>query len=135
MRFPLVWPLSEEQRFGLVLAAALGLFAISETFKKSDRLISVSLFVGSALAIAITIGYPRILRPLNEGWQRLGKLLGMVVSPIVLGVIFFGLLTPLAAILRMCGRDELHLQRRPVSSYWIDRNSSSFPSESFKHPF
>jgi len=126
---------SEERRFGVVLALALGLFAASETFKGADRLISISLFAGSVLAITATIGYPRVLRPLNKGWQRLGKLLGLVVSPIVLSMIFFGLLTPLAVVLRMCGRDELHLRRRPMSSYWVERNLHSLPGDSFKQPF
>jgi hypothetical protein len=123
---------SEERRFGVVLALALGLFAISETFKGADRLISILLFTGSALAIVATICYPRILRPLNAAWQRLGKLLGLVVSPIVLSVIFFGLVTPLAVVLRLCGRDELHLRRRPMSSYWVERRLHSPLGDSFK---
>ena len=126
---------SEERRFGIVLTVALGVFGVSETLKGADRLVSILLFCSSALAIAVTIGYPRALRPLNEGWQRLGRLLGLVVSPIVLSVIFFALVTPLAVILRLIGRDELILRRRPTSSYWIERNPRSLPGDSFKQPF
>jgi hypothetical protein len=91
VRFLSVVPRSEEQRFGIVLATALCLIAVSNIFKGADRLISGSLFAGSALAIVITIGYPELLRPLYRGWQRLGRILGLIVSPIVLGLIFFGM--------------------------------------------
>ena len=126
---------SEEQRFGLVLAAALGLFAVSQAFKGADRLIPVSLFAGSALAMAITIGYPGLLRPLYEGWQRMGKLLGLIVSPIVLGLIFFGLITPIAMVLRLCGRDELRLRRSKTGSYWVPRSDPMVARDSFKRPY
>jgi len=126
---------SEEQRFGVVLALALGLFAASETSKGAGRLVSVSLFAGSALATVITIGYPKLLRPLNGAWQRLGKFLGFIVSPIVLGLIFFGLITPIAVALRLRGRDELRLRRLDTGTYWVARTDPLAAPESFRRPF
>ena len=74
------------------------------------------------------------LLPLNKLWMRFGLLLGMIVSPIVLGVIFFGLFTPIAILMRLSGRDELRLKFTQKASHWISREEP-IKSESFKHQF
>lgn len=61
------------------------------------------------------------LSPLNFLWMRFGALLGRVISPLVLGIIFFVLISPLALILRLSGRDELHLKRNGKTSFWRPR--------------
>ena len=75
-----------------------------------------------------------ILLPLNKLWMRFGLLLGIIVSPIVLGVIFFGLFTPIAFIMKLSGRDEHQLKLIKKKSYWISRNEPIKP-ESFKQQF
>ena len=75
-----------------------------------------------------------ILLPLNKLWVRFGHLLGMIVSPIILGVIFFGLFTPIAFVMRLSGRDELRLKFLKKPSHWISRNEP-IKSESFKRQF
>ncbi|QFY42112.1 hypothetical protein F6R98_05280 [Candidatus Methylospira mobilis] len=93
------------------------------------------------LIIGLTLGLiavlaPRLLGPFNRAWFRLGELLGKIVSPIVLGVIFFVLLVPIAFITRLFGRDELRLKQRETdTSYWIERTQSGFTSDSFKNQF
>lgn len=77
---------------------------------------------------------PRSLAPLNRAWFHLGELMGKIVSPVVLGIIFFGLLTPISLLTRLLGRDELRLKRRAVNSYWIDRASGP-TGDSFKNQF
>ena len=74
------------------------------------------------------------LLPLNKLWMRLGLLLGLIVSPIVLGIIFFGLVTPIAMLMRLSGRDELRLKFNQKASHWISRGEPT-KSESFKHQF
>ena len=74
------------------------------------------------------------LLPLNKLWMRLGHLLGMIVSPIVLGVIFFGIFTPIAMLMRLSGRDELRLNFTQKASHWI-RRRVPIKSESFKNQF
>ena len=61
------------------------------------------------------------LLPLNKLWMRFGVLLGIIVSPIVLGIIFFGMFTPIAILIRFSGRDELHLKFTQKGSHWIPR--------------
>ena len=75
-----------------------------------------------------------ILLPLNKLWVRFGHLLGMIVSPIILGVIFFGLFTPIAFVMRLSGRDELRLKFLKKPSHWISRNEL-IKSEAFKQQF
>ena len=93
------------------------------------------LFVAKALIfLLITLIKSDALIPLNKLWMRFGILLGMIVSPIVLGIIFFGLFTPIAMFMRLSGRDELRLKFTQKASHWISR-SELIKSKSFKHQF
>ena len=93
------------------------------------------LFIAAAsIFLLITLIRSDALLPLNKLWMRFGILLGMIVSPIVLGIIFFGLLTPIATFMRLSGRDELRLKFNKKASHWISRNEP-IKSESFKHQF
>ena len=92
-----------------------------------------------ALAIAAAFGLialirPQILHPLNRLWLALGRLLHKVVSPLVMGLIFFATVTPTGWIMRLLGKDVLSLKRRPdLKSYWIKREPSG--QESMKNQF
>jgi len=78
---------------------------------------------------------PRLLTPLNKLWFQLGLAMGRIVSPIVLGVLFFIVITPVAIFMRIIGRDELKLKKQNVSSYWIERTPPGPEPESFKDQF
>ncbi|MDA9930892.1 SxtJ family membrane protein [Alphaproteobacteria bacterium] len=84
--------------------------------------------------LLITLIKSDALLPLNKLWMRFGLLLGMIVSPIVLGMIFFGLFTPIAMLMRLSGRDELRLEFTQKASHWISRGEP-IKSESFKNQF
>jgi hypothetical protein len=97
---------------------------------------TLALVAAASVAIAMTAAVrPGWLEPLKRGWFRLGHVLGMVVSPIVLGVVFFLLLTPLAVALRIAGRDTLRLRRCAAATYWIDRPDPMPTAESFRNQF
>ena len=93
-----------------------------------------SFFAAAFVFLIVTLVKSYALLPLNKLWMRFGLLLGMIVSPIVLGVIFFGLFTPIATLMRLSGRDELRLKFLHKSSHWISRSEPVKP-ESFKHQF
>ena len=84
--------------------------------------------------LVVTLVKSDALLSLNKLWMRFGLLLGMIVSPIVLGIIFFGLFTPIAMLMRLGGRDELRLKFSQKASHWITR-SEPIKSESFKQQF
>ena len=82
----------------------------------------------------VTIFKDELLLPLNRLWMRFGLLIGMIIGPIVLGLIFFTLFSPVAIFMRLFGRDELHLKYKKKSSYWILRDDS-ICADSFKRQF
>ena len=62
-------------------------------------------------------------------------LIGMIVSPIVLGIIFFGLFTPIALYMKIIGRDELNLKLSKKASYWKERDLDYMETDAFKNQF
>ncbi len=78
---------------------------------------------------------PNLLEPLNKAWYLLGIFLGKIVSPLILGIMFFLMITPLAIGMKLAKRDVLFLKKRKTNSYWIDRNPQGPDSESFKNQF
>ena len=67
----------------------------------------------------------RLLLPLNKLWFKFGIFLGNLISPIVMGIIFFLVVTPTALIMRLLGKDVLNLKKNNKNSYWIDKNNSN----------
>ena len=85
---------------------------------------------------AVTVSRESWLTPLNRAWMKLGELLGRIVSPIVLGAIFFGLFTPVGVLMRLCGRDAMCRRRdAAASSYWARRDPPGPPEDSFGNMF
>src|SRR5262245_35779910 len=76
------------------------------------------------------------LAPLNKLWTKLGVLLYRVVSPLVLGLLFYATVTPIALLMRVLGKDPLRLRRDPdVASYWIVRTPPGPAPKSMKNQF
>ena len=82
----------------------------------------------------ITVINAEILLPLNKLWFKFGILLGKVISPLVMGIIFFGIFTPVAVFMRFSGRDELRITMKKKKSYWISRHETIKP-DSFNNQF
>ena len=80
--------------------------------------IAYALFFFGVAFLSITLINANALFPLNKLWMRFGQLLGMIINPIVLGVIFFLLITPYSLIMSLFGRDELQLKFKKKKSYW-----------------
>jgi len=108
---------------------------VAAYFYYSGNLTWAYVFIAAALLfLLVTLIKSDALVPLNKLWMWFGLLLGMIVSPIVLGVIFFGLFTPIAMLMRLSGRDELRLKFTQKPSHWISRGEP-IKSDSFKHQF
>jgi hypothetical protein len=89
----------------------------------------------AAVTLGVALVRPRLLRPFNRGWMAFSVLLGRIVSPIVLSVLYFVLITPLAAALRLGGRDELRLRRTPRDSHWRPRGARGYTLEQFGNQY
>ena len=126
--------LPSNRKFGLFFALiflAIGGYAIwteSETFGFLFVAIGIGLLLFAFLK-------PDALLPLNKLWMQFGLLLGLIIQPIVLGVIFFGLFTPVALLMKISGRDELRLRLMVRASYWRVKEVDVADPPTFKNQF
>jgi len=67
----------------------------------------------------------KILTPLNKAWIKFGEILGTIVSPIVMAIIFFGIVTPTGLLLKLIGKDVLKLKQDKKNTYWIEKDNSN----------
>ena len=74
----------------------------------------------------------KILTPLNKLWFELGIFLGKIISPFIMGMIFFLVVTPTGFIMRILGKDLLNLKYNHNKSYWIEKNE---PKSKMKNQF
>jgi len=87
---------------------------------KSDGIIRVWSIIFSLVFLIITIVKPKLFTFLNKSWIKFGILLGKIISPIVMGLVFFCVVTPIGLLLRILKKDVMGL-KRGASSYWINR--------------
>ncbi len=112
---------SSDRSFGLWFALFALLVGL-QPLRSAHRVRGWALIVAAAFMLAAIVA-PKVLHPLNRVWTSLGLLLGKVVNPIVMGVVFLLAVTPNAVILRLLGKDLLRLRRDPAAdSYWIPRD-------------
>lgn len=125
---------SSDRAFGLVFA---GVFLVISVWpllhRETPRWWALGLAALFALAALVR---PTLLARLNRIWMKVGILLGKVVSPIALGILFFGVLTPIGAVIRLAGKDPLRLKFDPgAASYWIARKPPGPPPDSMTNQF
>ena len=74
----------------------------------------------------------KILLPLNKIWFKFGILLGKIISPLIMGLIFFVVVTPIGLLMRLLNKDLLNLKFNKNKSYWIEKNE---PKSKMKNQF
>ena len=122
------------RKFGWFFTSVFSVIAAYAYWKGWSAITLATLIVAIFFVFA-TLLAPQLLAPLNRLWYRLGILLGKIVSPITLGIIFFLLITPVSLVTRLFGKDELKMKKRHVKSYWTDRSPPGPPSDSFKNQY
>jgi len=125
---------SSNRAFGFVFAGMLLVLALWPVFHSgSPRWWA---FGGFGVVALIALMRPTLLAGLNRLWTRFGLLLGAIVSPIALGILFYGVLTPLGTLSRLKGNDPLRLKRdTSARSYWISREPPGPPADSMTNQF
>ncbi len=127
--------LPSNRSFGFLFAGVFALLSAYAAYQGADvNKVYGWLIAGVALGLLAVIA-PGLLTPFNSAWMKLGELMGKVVSPLVLGIIFFVLITPIALVTRLFGRDELRLKKKITPSYWVDRAPPGPAGDSFKNQF
>ncbi|MBU3606146.1 hypothetical protein IEN92_05200 [Polynucleobacter sp. MWH-Creno-3A4] len=113
--------------FGLLLTYRLSTDA---GFKECLFYLTVTIFL-----LLATFVKPNLLRPFNVAWFILGQTLGRLTSPIIWAIFFYFLITPIAVVTKIFGRDELRIKNQKLGSYWINRDSKLYNKDSFKNQF
>ena len=86
----------------------------------------------SFIFICLALLNSKILTPLNRLWFKFGTFLGKIVSPLIMGIIFFLVVTPIGFIMRMLSKDILNLKYNTNRSYWIEKKE---PKSKMKNQF
>lgn len=114
-----------------------GLFVIAGVYGAWRGGPALTALLGLALATAlVTIKRDSWLTPLNRAWMTLGELMGRVVSPLVLGAIFFAVFTPVGLFMRALGRDAMCRKfEAKAPTYWVKRDPPGPPDGSYRNMF
>ena len=126
--------MGSERSFGVVFAVVFVIIGTVPLIRGGElrlwSLLAAAIFLGLGLLL------PRVLRPLNILWFRFGLLLGRIIAPIVISLLFFIAVTPTALVMRLLRKDLLSLKiDRKAKSYWIDRSKTDNPMGSMKNQF
>lgn len=125
---------SSNRSFGGVFTVVFLIIALFPLLKgEGPRIWALT---ASAAVAAVTLFRPSLLTVPNRLWMQFGLLLGKIVSPIVIGILFYGVITPFGVVMRLAGKDPLRLKRDPgAATYWIKRDPPGPPPESLSNQF
>jgi Saxitoxin biosynthesis operon protein SxtJ len=120
MSEPVELVLPSNRQFGLVFVVFFALLAGVSLWRGGTWY--PGLIAASAAVAFVTLAAPASLTPLNRKWMQLAALLHRIFSPIILGLMFFAIITPVAMFMRLIGRDEMRRRWEPAAtSYWVPR--------------
>ena len=126
--------MSIERRFGLLLAIIFALIALLPLLHSEPVRIWSAAVAAAMLAAAMF--WPKLLVWPTRGWMAFGALLHHVISPLVMGLLFFCVFTPAGLLMRALGKRPLALQRdETAKSYWIEREQPAPTKDSMKFGF
>jgi len=126
---------SSDRSFGLVFAVVFTIVGLWPAVF-GDGGLRWWAFVVAGLFLALAVLRPALLAPLNRLWTRIGLVLHRIVNPVIMGLIFYLVITPVALAMRLAGRDALRLKSSEAAeSYWIDREPPGPAPESMNDPF
>ena len=125
---------STNRTFGFVFATFFALIGIYPLINGQDVRIWSLLCAGILLLFALFI--PNVLAPINKVWAQFGVLLHRITSPIILGALFYLIVTPTGLLIRLLGKDPLRLRLDPsADSYWIKRDPPGPSADSLNKQF
>ena len=115
---------SSNRSFGLLFFVVFLVIALWPLTKKSE----INLYLISIALIFFVLGIlnSKILSPLNKAWIKLGEILGRIVAPVVMAIVYFIILTPISLLVRLFGKDLIGMKfsKDIKKSYWIKRKKN-----------
>ena len=122
--------ISSNRSFGIVFFIVFLLIALYPLLNDND--LRIWSLVISFIFLILGLINSKILTPLNRLWFKFGLLLGKFISPLIMGIIFFVVVTPIGIIMRLLKRDLLNLKYNKKETYWIDKSG---PKSKMKNQF
>ncbi len=122
--------IGSNKSFGIVFFVVFLIIALYPIINSKD--IRIWSLVISVIFLFLGLINSRLLTPLNKLWFKLGILLGKIVSPIIMGIIFFLVVTPIGFIMKFLGKDLINLKYNNNKSYWIEKTG---PKSKMKNQF
>jgi len=127
--------LPSNRSFGFLFAVVFVCLSLFSAYRGASTALVIGWFTSGVIMGLVAVFAPTLLTPLNKIWMKLGEIMGKIVNPLVLGIIFFVLISPVALFTRLFGRDELRLKKLNIGSYWVDRRPPGPAGDSYKNQF
>ena len=122
--------ISSNRSFGIVFFVVFFLIALYPLIHNEE--IRIWSLIISLIFLILGLINSRTLTPLNKLWFKFGILLGKIVSPVIMGIIFFLVVTPIGLIMKFMRKDLLNLKYNKNKSYWIEKTG---PKSKMKNQF
>ncbi len=115
--------LPTNRNFGIVFTIVFLIISFWPLLKNGD--IRYWSLIISFIFFVLALMNSKILTPLNKVWMKFGLILGKIVSPLVMGLIFFFVVTPTGIIMRLLGKDILNLKKNSKNTYWLKKDNKN----------
>ena len=115
-----VW-MSSNRNFGLVFFAFFLIIGLWPIFEYED--VRIWTIIAAFIFLILGILDSKYLTPLNRFWMKFGLFLGKIISPIVMGIVFFLVVTPIGIIMKIFRKDLLNIKYKKNQSYWVYRKN------------
>ena len=114
---------NQNRSFGLLFFIVFLVIALWPLTKKGE----INLYLISIALIFLVLGLlnSKILSPFNKAWIKLGEILGGIIAPIVMAIVYFLILTPISLLVRLFGKDLIGMKfSNDIKSYWVKRKKN-----------
>ena len=117
--------ISSNRSFGIVFFIVFFLISIWPLL--DEQSLRIWSLVVSSIFLVLGLLNSKLLTPLNLVWTKFGELLGKIISPIVMGIVYFAIITPMGIFMRLIRKDLLKTKLTNNNSYWIKRKKNIGP--------
>ena len=115
--------LPSNRNFGVVFSIVFLIIAIWPILNQNE--IRIWSIIISLIFLILGLINSKFLSPLNKAWFKFGLILGSVIAPIVMGIIYFLVVTPTGLIMKALGKDLLGLKKNKKNTYWLEKDNSN----------
>ena len=115
--------LPSNRNFGIVFSIVFLIIAIWPILNQNE--IRIWSMMISFIFLILGLINSKFLSPLNKAWFKFGLILGSVIAPVVMGIVYFLVVTPTGLIMKALGKDILGLKRNKNNTYWLEKDNSN----------